>query len=102
MALALTAFFTGCTDDQPTAVNRTTASGPVAAAIAACSDKSRRNPGNPDRPETWGRSDYDICMADQANKTRPANADICREAQGMLMSSDASPELSGKCILVIL
>ena len=91
-----------CADSQPKTRDGKIASGPLAAAINECVSKSKAQPGDASRPETWGRSDYDTCMAEEANKSRPANAKICREAKGLLIPANADHAMAGKCILEVL
>jgi hypothetical protein len=77
------------------------AAGPAANAAAAatprelaqqrCAAESKKSPGNPDRPETWGRSAYDICLQREANKSTPADEEICPDTIH-----------NGRCVLLIM
>ena len=60
-----------------------------------CAGLSKRLAEDEDRPETWTRSDYDQCMAKEANKTRPADEQLCNAASGSVQDD-------GRCVLVIL
>ena len=89
---------TGCS--QP--VSQQDTDKPVSAivkeALEVCEGKSRTLDENPKRPETYTRSDFDQCMAAQANKSKPANAEICAAANGDMGNEGTN---AAECLLII-
>jgi len=100
--LAATTLISACADGQPRTRDGKLAKGALASAINACSKRSKAERGDPAKPETWGRSEYDSCMAGQANKTQPANEEICREARGLTPVHNNAARQVAQCILEIL
>jgi hypothetical protein len=102
VALAGTVLIAACGDGQSRARDGKGATGAIAAAIQACSGKSKAQRGTAADPKTWARSDYDSCMAGEANKTRPANREICGEAHGVIVAQENASPGTAQCILEIL
>ena len=78
-----------------------TPTGALAAAMAACEGQSKRVDEDANDPLTYTRSDYDRCMAKQANESSASQQEICTEASGDWQGPNAKPEFANQCILVI-
>ena len=89
---------TGCSQPVEQGSTSKAVSAIMAEALKACEGKSAALNEEPSKPETYTRSEHDQCMAALANKTKPANAEICKAANGDLVN-EGKP--TAECLLVI-